>query len=96
MKDFDKWVSDVIGKGMNFTPKEKDNIKENLTNTLSRWRLKGLIGKDELPGVGSEIIWEWKRDHDKTMIIKLVKTQNHYSNKICIVIYYPKNFYHQS
>jgi len=76
MKEFDKRVSDVIGKGMNFTPKEKDNIKENLTNTLSRWRLKGLIGKDELPGVGSEIIWEWKRDHDKTMIIKLVKRMN--------------------
>ena len=76
MKDFDKWVSDVIGKGMNFTPKEKDNIKENLKNTLSRWRMKGLIGKDELPGAGSEIIWEWKRDHDKTMVIKLVKRMN--------------------
>ena len=76
MKDFDKWVSDVIGKGMNFTPKEKDNIKENLKNTLSRWRMKGLIGKDELPEEGSEIIWEWKRDHDKDMIIKLVRKLN--------------------
>ncbi len=76
MKDFDKWVSDVIGKGMNFTPKEKDNIKENLKNTLSRWRMKGLIGKDEFPGTGSEIIWEWKRDHDKTMVMKLVKRMN--------------------
>jgi|TARA_B100001964_G_C14206082_1_gene588188 hypothetical protein len=76
MKDFDKWVSDVIGKGMNFTPKEKDNIKENLKNTLIRWRMKGLIGKDELPSVDSDIIWEWKRDNDKTMIIKLVKRMN--------------------
>ena len=76
MKDFDKWVSDVIGKGMNFTPKEKDNIKENLKNTLIRWRMKGLIGKDELPSVDSDIIWEWKRDNDKTMVIKLVKRMN--------------------
>ena len=76
MKEFDKWVSDVIGKGMNFTPKEKDNIKENLKNTLIRWRMKGLIGKDELPSVDSDIIWEWKRDNDKTMIIKLVKRMN--------------------
>ena len=75
-KDFDNWVKDVIGRGMNFTPNERGRIKENLKNTLYRWRMKGLIGKDKLPAADSEIIWEWKRDHDKDMIIKLVRKLN--------------------
>ena len=75
-KDFENWVKDVIGRGMNFTPNERGRIKENLKNTLYRWRIKGLIGKDELPAADSEIIWEWKRDHDKDMIIKLVRKLN--------------------
>ena len=75
-KDFDNWVKDVIGRGMNFTPNERGRIKKNLKNTLYRWRMKGLIGKDELPDTDSEIIWEWKRDHDKTMVMKLIKKMN--------------------
>ena len=29
-KDFDNWVKDVIGRGMNFTPNERGRIKKNL------------------------------------------------------------------
>ena len=73
-KDFDEYFNEVIGRGFNFTKKERMELKENLKNSIARWRIKGLIGKDELPDAGGKLIWDWKMYEDKLMTIRLVKS----------------------
>ena len=84
-QDFDAYFDEVIGKGYNFTQKERAELKVSLKNTIARWRLKGMVGKDELPDPQGKRIWEWKMAEDKEMTIRIVrsitKRINNYSRK---------------
>ena len=84
-QDFDDYFNEVIGKGFNFTKKELEDLKENLKNTIARWRIKGLVEDGELPDAHGKLIWDWKMSCDKDMTIRIVKSLtkriNNYSRK---------------
>lgn len=73
-KEFEDYFSQVIGKGFNFTRNELEQLKWSLNNTIKRWRIKGIVGKDELPDTGSKLIWSWKMSVDKDQTTKMVKS----------------------
>jgi hypothetical protein len=72
--EFEDWFSRVIGKGFNFTRVELDNMKYSMKYSIQRWRVKGLVGDNELPDTGGRLVWSWKMSFDKQQTINLVKS----------------------
>ena len=73
-KEFEEYFKRVVGKGFNFTRKELDDMKYSLKYSIQRWRIKGLVDKNELPDSGGRLIWSWKMTFDKEQTIKMVKS----------------------
>ena len=73
-KEYLDYFDKIIGKGFNFTRKELDDLRYSLKYTIQRWRIKGLVKKDELPDTGGKLIWSWKMTLDKDTTIKMVKS----------------------
>ena len=84
--EYSKWFEGVVGKGFNFTRKEIEDMKYSLRFSIQRWRIKGLIGKNELPDTGCNLVWSWKMTFDKEQTIKMVKSLskriNNYKRKM--------------
>lgn len=76
--EFEEYFSKVIGKGFNFSPKELEQLKWSLKNTIQRWRVKKIVGKDELPDTGGKLIWSWKMSMDKHFTTDIVKAITRY------------------
>jgi|TARA_B100001964_G_scaffold225397_1_gene273178 hypothetical protein len=72
-KNFDKYFNEIIGT-LQITKVERKRYEESLKNTITRWRIKGLLGEDELPDTGGKLIWEWKMSQDKEMVIQMVNS----------------------
>jgi|TARA_Y100000296_G_scaffold85303_1_gene120840 hypothetical protein len=72
-KDFDKYFDEVIGT-LQLTKVERNRYKESLKNSITRWRIKGLLGKDEIPDTGGKLIWDWKMSQDKDMVVQMVNS----------------------
>ncbi|MBT7755586.1 MAG: hypothetical protein HN726_05355 [Candidatus Magasanikbacteria bacterium] len=73
MKNFDKYFDEIIGT-LQITRVERERYKESLKNSITRWRIKGLLGKDEIPDTGGKLIWNWKMSQDKDMVIQMVSS----------------------
>ena len=73
MKDFDKYFDEIIGT-LQITRVERERYKESLKNSITRWRIKGLLGKDEIPDTGGKLIWDWKMSQDKDMVVQMVNS----------------------
>ena len=72
--EFEDYFKQVIGSGFNFTRNELEQLKWSLSNTIKRWRIKGIIKEDELPDTGGKLIWSWKMSIDKDQTTKMVKS----------------------
>ena len=73
MEKFDKLYNEVIGT-LQLTTKERGRYKDSLSASITRWRVKGILGEDELPGASDRIIWEWKMDMDKSMVVQMCES----------------------